>query len=248
VPPAGNWNVKAILSRSWSILAALVLGALLIGYLTGCAGVSWRKPAQGGGTAATLPGGLSAQAAAPDSPATPTQQAVYRHVSRTYAPPAAVQAAPLPSPSHKAAAPAPGIVQDIAPAPPPLPSLLTEEITEHAAGKSGVAQADTSADTAARIASMRPVQVFGFALVLGALALFHPVARLAVGGGKQIQAIAGAAGVLCIFGPQLMAGNEPLLIWGGLAAVLGAWIITRMSRHEALADAAKTAPPPPTSV
>jgi hypothetical protein len=237
--------VKALLSKPYSLAVVLVLAALLIGFFTGCAGILSRKPAQGGGTSAVLPGGLSAQAAAPDAPATPSQQAVYRQISRTYAPPAGVAPAPLPSPSHTAAAPAPGIVQDHAPAPPPLPSILSEVITEHAAGRSGVTQADTSADTSARIASMRPVQFFGFALVLGALALFHPVARLAVGGGKQIQAIAGAAGAVCIFGPQLLAGNESLLIWGGLAAVLGAWIITRMSRHEAMADAAGRAPPPP---
>lgn len=200
--------------------------------------------ARGGGASAQLPGGLSAGTAAPDSPATPTSQNITRNIVREYAPPAAA-AAPTLAPAAPNAV-QPGHVQDKATVPPPPapPALVREHIVETAAANVGVAQVDRSGEIFASISAMRPVQILGAVLVVGALAMFHPVVRLTIGAGKQMQAIAGGAGVLCLFGPQVLAGNETLVIIVAGVGVLGAYLLSRLSYKEAIADTIKTTPPP----
>jgi hypothetical protein len=73
----------------------------------------------------------------------------------------------------------------------------------------------------ARMKSYGPIRVFGFVLILAALAMFHPVVRAITGTTGQIAT--GATGLLLVFGAQLVQGNETLILVGstvGLALYL----------------------------
>lgn len=231
-----------------SFILACIVGALLVAcsiLASGCAmtrRVLFGKAAMstaGGGATATLPGGMTAGASAPGAPATPTTQNLSRQITREYvfpgqADPFQVRAAPVGATNQMLAQ-----QQPAAPTPPPSPMLYRETTLEQAAASVGVAQVDKSAEITARISSMMPVQIFGALLVLGALAMFHPIVKIAIGGGKQVQMIAGGAGVLCIFGPQVLAGNERLLLICAGVGVLAAWLLSRLSYKEAQGDTLK---------
>lgn len=222
-------------ARRTTIWAALALLLFCIGALFSGCNLA-RHTARGGGVAATIPG-MSASASAPDSPATPTSQAVSRRIVREYAPP------PLPYPNQAPFAPAMGATTQAAPDSPPasptVPAradLIKETITEEARAESGAAQVDQGAKVAASIGAMAQVQYFGAACALGALALFHPAARLAVGGGKQMQMAAGIAAAACLFGPQIVAGHEGLLIVCACVFLAAIWGLSRLSYKEGQSD------------
>lgn len=96
---------------------------------------------------------------------------------------------------------------------------------------------DTAREMGAKLASMRPVQIAGILALLGAAAMFHPAVRLAIGGGKTVQIATGAIGLLLIFGPVLIVGQEKLLLVLGLLGAVAAWFISRLSHKEGQLDA-----------
>jgi hypothetical protein len=61
-----------------------------------------------------------------------------------------------------------------------------------------------------KLKSYGSVRLFGFALLLAALAMFHPVVRTITGATGQIAT--GALGLALVFGGSVVAGNETLII------------------------------------
>jgi hypothetical protein len=115
---------------------------------------------------------------------------------------------------------------------------------EHQLTELGTTQEDharkawgATAMISAKLAAARPVQFLGFALIVAALAMFHPAVRVIVAS-QTTQWITGAVGLLLIFAPMVIPGNEPLLIVAGIA-IPALWFIAH--RH----GQAK-APPTPT--
>jgi len=106
----------------------------------------------------------------------------------------------------------------------------------------GSAQKDTSREITAKMASMKPVQFVGIALLLAAAAMFHPVVRTAVGAGKEFQAATAAIGLALVFGPSLFVGNERLILIVGLLSALGIYGLSRLSYYKAKHDAAASSP------
>lgn len=91
----------------------------------------------------------------------------------------------------------------------------------------------------AKLGALKWVQYVGIALMLGAASMFHPIVRVAVGGGKQMQMAIGVIGLGLVFGPVLLVGNEKLLfIVGGLALAF-LYLFSRLSYKEAQADSLK---------
>ena len=212
----------------------LVFSSVVFGiFFALCGCTAWAPAALKPGRAAAVLGGPGQPAAAsvetPENPGTPTTQSVERTTTRRYVPPAQLMAA---APISPTASPT---------ATPPAPLLLEETTHEKAVATVGAAQADTSRETSAKLASFRPVQFAGVGFLLFAAALFHPVLRAAVGGGKSVQMALAVGGVVLIFAPAILVGRETVvlvLVCVGLGAW---WLNSRASYHEARADAAKPA-------
>jgi hypothetical protein len=100
----------------------------------------------------------------------------------------------------------------------------------------GAAQKDDSREITAKLASFKPVQYVGIALLLVAAAMFHPLVRGAIGGGKEIQMATAGIGVALIFGPSLFVGNERLILLGGLAALLITYGLSRLAYYKGKHD------------
>jgi len=107
----------------------------------------------------------------------------------------------------------------------------------------GAAQKDDSREITAKLASFKPVQYVGIALLLAAAAMFHPLVRGAIGGGKEIQMATAGIGVALIFGPSLFVGNERLILLGGIAVLLVTYGLSRLAYYKGKNDVA--APPQP---
>ncbi len=96
---------------------------------------------------------------------------------------------------------------------------------------------DTARELGAKLASYRPIQFFGAALILSAAAMFHPVFRAVVGGGKSTQMAVASVGVLMVFGPSLVVGNEKILIVAGLGFLAWHYLSSRLAYKEGIVDA-----------
>lgn len=108
----------------------------------------------------------------------------------------------------------------------------------------GAAQKDDSREITAKLASFKPVQYVGIALLLVAAAMFHPLVRGAIGGGKEIQMATAGIGVALIFGPSLFVGNERLILLGGLAVLLVTYGLSRLAYYKGKHDVAAQSPKP----
>lgn len=190
---------------------------------------------QKGGSAATTSGPhFAATLSQPENPATPSTQTVKRQETKqTAAPLPSVRITETPTPA--------GLVKVTEQF--TAPAILTTTTTEETGTVIGAAQKDTARETAARLASFKPVQYAGLGFLAFALACFHPVVRAVVGGGKTIPALAAAIGVGLIFGPSLFVGRETLVLLLVVAGLAAAYLLTRLSHKEGQLDA-KAAPPP----
>ena len=208
----------------------LAIIALAVG---GCATF---KPLAGGGTGATL-GGLMAPTSAtlkqPQNPETASTQVIKRTESRTYG--------KAPSPRRAPQSYAPSVLPQVEAN--PAPEVITETVTEEVTSTVGASQKDTSREIAAKMASMRPVQMFGVLLLVVAAAMFHPIVKGFVGAGKDMQMWVAVAGLVCVFGPQLLAGNERMLLIGAMLGLAGLYLSTRLSYKNGLLDANKNGIP-----
>lgn len=213
------------------VVIGLLIGCMLLGILAACAGchiVPALKPGRAAANLSTptVPAGVSVQT--PENPSTPTAQSVERTTTRRYASPA--------QPSTDTPRPATPV-----PTAQPEPILVEETTREIATATVGASHQDTSRDTAARLTSFRPVQFAGIGFLLFAAALFHPVARAAVGGGKSVQMALAVGGLVLIFGPTLFVGRESLVLLLVCCAIGVWWLHSRATYHEAKADAATAA-------
>lgn len=217
------WGIRWLLpffGLAWSCLC-----------LMGCNWIPHRSPPPK--ASVSLPGGLESSAGAPEQAAGPTTQAVTRHTVRTYQP------ALSSGWTTNVQAPA-------SQAPSPAPPMVREEITETATASIPGVHKDESREITAKMDAQRPMQYLGAALIIGAALMFYPPIALAVGAGKQMQAALGIGGLVLVMGPQLLAGNERLIlgfVGGGLVLVYG---VSRLSYKEGRHDESK-APSPPLS-
>lgn len=227
------WRAWAALP--WYVRWSLCWIALFVAILasSGCQMVPALKPGRAAATLSTptTPAAVSVQT--PENPGTPTTQSVERTTTRRFAPAATPTAAPAQA--------APMVAQTATP-------LLEETTYEKAIATVGAAQADTSRETSARLASFKPVQLAGVGFLLFAAALFHPVLRKTVGGGKSVQVALAIGGIVLIFGPTLFVGRENLVLLLIAVAVAGWWLNSRASYHEGRADSIKQDPSPSASV
>jgi len=223
----------------WSLVWCVLVGALLIS--SGCQMVPALKPGRAAATLSTptTPAAVSVQT--PENPGTPTTQSVERTTTRRFAPAATPTAAPAQAAAPLSTPASPMVAQTATP-------LLEETTYEKAIATVGAAQADTSREISARLAIFKPVQLAGVGFLLFAAALFHPVLRKTVGGGKSVQVALAVGGVVLIFGPTLFVGRENLVLLLIAVAVAGWWLNSRASYHEGRADSIKQDPSPSASV
>jgi hypothetical protein len=92
----------------------------------------------------------------------------------------------------------------------------------------------------ARMKSYGPIRVFGFVLILAALAMFHPVVRAITGTTGQIAT--GATGLLLVFGAQLVQGNETLILVGSTVGLALYLFARRHGLLQGLVDASPKKP------
>lgn len=174
----------------------MVAGLLAAGLLAGCA--SGPRP-QRGGVAEGL-GGMRVQQ--PENPAGPARQEHWRSNVVEYGV-------------------VPGLRWEGE-----VPVVTRTVLVEQTQQVVGEAQRDTARELAARAASLRPVQVLGGVLLLGALAMFHPVVGRLVGS-RTTQAMTGVVGMMLLFAPAVVPGHERLLIVAGLLGVAVWWMAHR---------------------
>lgn len=98
----------------------------------------------------------------------------------------------------------------------------------------GGAQKDMSREVAAKLRSMRPVQMMGVLLILAALAMFHPAVR-AITMSRTLQMVTGATGMFLIFAPAIVVGNEKILLVAGIALPVAYFFAHRHGKLQALA-------------
>lgn len=99
--------------------------------------------------------------------------------------------------------------------------------TERVKTRIGAAQKDYVAETAAKLASMRPVMYVGILLVLFGLAsLFWPLLKMIVGSTTTSVMCVVAGGALIVL-PSLVVGNEILILCVGVGAVALYWFSHR---------------------
>lgn len=116
------------------------------------------------------------------------------------------------------------------------PQVSKVEVKEESKTELGAAQKDVSREVAARLASFKGIQWFGAALIVGAAAMFHPVVRTVVGGGKQIQMALAAGGLALIFGPTIIVGREWLIAVVTVVGLLIYWLTSRLAYKEGRLD------------
>lgn len=104
----------------------------------------------------------------------------------------------------------------------------------------GAAQKDTARELAAKLSSMRPVQVLGALLVLASLAMFHPAVATVVAS-KTVQWVCGGVGLMLLFAPVVVVDMAPMiqavLVFGGIAVVVVWFLAGRNASHAATANA-----------
>lgn len=100
----------------------------------------------------------------------------------------------------------------------------------------GAAQKDTSREISAKLASFKPVQYVGIILLVAAAAMFHPVVRAAVSGGKETQMATAAVGLTLVFGPSMFVGNERLILILGVGGLFAVYALSRLGYYKGKAD------------
>lgn len=233
--------------RDFFVCMVLVALCFIVSGLLGC----YRAPAaQEGGKATTLLGGFTLPHPTSSAPGPASGTATTLQQSQN---PAAVSSQSVKrTETRQDASPVPVVRVTETPTPAGIVKVteqfgqppLIHTVSEETATVIGPSFWDTSREIAAKMAGTAGIRAFGFALVVFALACFHPVVRAVVGAGKTIPALAAVAGVICIFGPSIFAGHETLvlcLVAGGLAV---AFLLVRLSHKEGQADALRSSPPP----
>jgi hypothetical protein len=107
-------------------------------------------------------------------------------------------------------------------------TTLTEE--REAETTIGAAQKDTSRSDLVALNSLKPVQFVGIILILAALAMFHPFI-FGIVGSRTLQVACGAVGVLLVFAPVLVVGNEPLILGLCCGGLLLWWLAHRKGQQ-----------------
>lgn len=220
----------------WHILTVALL---VLWGLVGCVRGGTTKP-QRGGTAAVSLAGTSAPAPTtatlvqPENPAAISTQAVERTETRQeIAPVVETRITETRNPTGQTV-----IVREEF----SVPVVLTHSVSEKTATAIGPSWKDTAREIAAKLESFKEVQWAGVGLLVFALACFHPAVRAVVGGGKIVPALAAVGGLVLIFGPSLVVGNEKFLLGGVLVVLLGAFLVVRLSHKEGQLDALKSSP------
>lgn len=99
----------------------------------------------------------------------------------------------------------------------------------------------TLAKFEAKLKSYGSIKAFGFVLVLLALGMFYPPVRAFTG--STIQVATGATGVFFIFGSQIIAGNEKLVLGIVVAALVGLYFFRRHGYLQGMVDSNKNGIP-----
>jgi hypothetical protein len=202
---------------------------VVLAVLSGCATF---KPQKGGQVKTSLsPTGTSAEATQPENPADKAEQATSRTEKRE---------TPVSMPTAQ-------ITETKAPDGTVTTTRVEfssvtakEEVSQTASATVGAAQKDTARELAAKLAAMRPIQFAGIAcLVFAAAGLFYAPLRIILGGGKQFPIAIGLLGAGLVVAPQLIAGNETLILIGAAVAAFVYWMSIRLTRKEAEADLLK---------
>ena len=199
--------------------------------LSGCGMLSGVKPQRGGGASAQL-GGTSAPTAVtiaqPENPSTASSQTVERQETRqTVVPVPVVKVTETPQLDGSVVR----VTEQFS------SQVVTSTTKEQTKSEIGAAQKDNAREVSAKLAAMRPVQFAGIAALALAVAMFHPVVRIALGGGKTLQMYVAGAGLVLIFGPSVVVGNENLLLIGTLVLGGAVWGLSRLSHKEGQLDA-----------
>lgn len=187
-----------------------------------------KKPTGGNGGITVDGSGASANFSQPSNPSEPSNQSVARNES------------------HKGwvAVPLISVVEKT------LPDGTVEVIKttyhvgaeEHTIGSSvgvtvGAAHKDWSAEIGEKMKQMRPVQYIGIGMIVfSAAGLFWLPLRTILGGGKQFPIAIGVVGGILVLLPQVMVGNERLVIIIASIGILIYWLSIRLTRKEAEAD------------
>lgn len=93
----------------------------------------------------------------------------------------------------------------------------------------------------AKLRSYGSIKLLGMGLILAALAMFHPAVRAATG--TRIQVWTGAAGVALVFGAQMLAGNETLVLILAVVGLAAFYTFRRAGYKDGLLDANKNGIP-----
>jgi hypothetical protein len=118
----------------------------------------------------------------------------------------------------------------------PAGTVKVTSSTRDVSQQIGAAQKDTSREIAAKLASFKPVQYVGVALLVVAAAMFHPVVRTAVSGGKETQMATAAVGLVLVFGPTMFVGNERLILFAGIGGLFVIYALSRLGYYKGRSD------------
>lgn len=193
------------------------------------AGCSTFKPQKGGNAGSDLnAGSTNISVNQPDNPAGKAEQAASREESRET--PTSLPTAQTTTVKHPDGTVTETRVEFSS-------AVAKETISQSTKATVGPAQKDSARELAAKLASMRPIQYAGIACLLFAAAgLFYTPLRIVLGGGKQFPLAVGLLGAALIVAPQLIAGNETLILVGSAVAAFVYWMSLRLTRKEAEAD------------
>lgn len=201
----------------------------LLALLSGCASF---KPLKGGGASSHVGAGTSVETTQPDNPAGKAEQTASREEVREI--PVSMPAAQVTEVKAPDGTVTVTRVEYVS-------AVSKEEIRQGTTATVGPAQKDTARELAAKLASMRPIQFVGIACLLFAAAgLFYAPLRVVLGGGKQFPIAVGMLGAGLVLVPQLIAGNETVILIVSAVAGFVYWMSIRLTRKEAEADLKKT--------
>lgn len=122
------------------------------------------------------------------------------------------------------------------------------KVTETLRTSMGTTQHDKARDEWASVAAIEAklrsagsVKVFGFVLVLCALGMFYPPIRAVTG--TTVQVATGVTGLGLIFGAQLLAGNETLVLLLTAGGIASFYFFRRHGYLQGMVDANKNGVP-----
>jgi hypothetical protein len=204
---------------------------LCIPLLSGC-GTLVPQPQKGGGSRMTLPNAI-VQMDAPQNPETPSRTTFERTSEVSTVIPRGSQ---IGEPFFTTVG-----TQQVFMVRTIIPSEATTNITrnvEKHTSEIGTAQPDHArkswgaiAALESRMKSARWMQVVGVLFLLGACAMFHPAAFVAMGGSRTIQMAVGGCGIGLLVLPMVIVGNETLLAVLSFVSVALAGIYVFALRH-----------------